>query len=86
LRVFVGLSGLALAMAGLARAQDVASEQAVVNRYCIGCHNDKLKSGNFSWNKVDLGHVDQSASEAERAIRMLHAGMMPPPGVPRPNA
>jgi Protein of unknown function (DUF1592)/Protein of unknown function (DUF1588)/Protein of unknown function (DUF1587)/Protein of unknown function (DUF1585)/Protein of unknown function (DUF1595) len=86
LRVIVGLSGLALALAGVSRAQDVTSEQTVVNRYCIGCHNDKLKSGNFSWNKVDLGHVDQSAEQAERAVRMLHAGMMPPPGVPRPNA
>ena len=61
-------------------------QQALVNRYCLGCHNQKLKSGNFSWTKIDLAHVDQSAEEVERATRMLHAGMMPPPGMPRPDA
>jgi len=75
-------AGLALGIG--ARGQD--AQKAVVNRYCAGCHNEKLKSGNFSWSKIDVAHVDQSAEETERAIRMLHAGMMPPPGAPRPDA
>jgi hypothetical protein len=44
-----------------------------------------LKSGNFSWTGVDLTHPDRSAQALEKAIRMLHAGMMPPPGIPRPD-
>ena len=83
MRKVLVLSAVAAAVTISVRAQD---QQAVVNRYCLGCHNEKLKSGNFSWQKIDLAHVDQSAEQAERAIRMLHAGMMPPPGLPRPDA
>jgi hypothetical protein len=35
---------------------------------------------------VNLAHPDQSAEEAEKAINMLRVGMMPPPGMPRPDA
>jgi hypothetical protein len=82
-RKVLGLSAVVAALVTSVRAQD---PQAAVNRYCLGCHNDKLKSGNFSWSKIDLAHVDQSAEQTERAIRMLHAGMMPPPSLPRPDA
>ena len=77
---------------GVAAAQSpetfatAASQEAFVTRTCSACHNDKLKSGNFSWTGVDLAHPDLSAQSLEKAIRMLHAGMMPPPGIPRPDA
>jgi len=84
------LIGLALAIAALTDGQDQPenrnSPQATVNRYCLGCHNDKLKSGNFNWAHIDLDHPAQSAAEVEKAVRMLRAGMMPPPGMPRPDA
>jgi hypothetical protein len=72
---------LALALAAAASAQ----QRPLVNQYCLGCHNDKLKSGNFSWTNIDLAHPDQSADSLEKAIRMLRAGMMPPPGARRPD-
>ena len=72
--------------AGYAQDAVVASQQALVNRYCLGCHNDKLKSGSFHWAKVDLAHPAKSAEDLEKALHMLHAGMMPPPGIPRPDA
>src|SRR6185295_6270673 len=59
--------------------------KATVDQYCIGCHNDKLKSGAFSWTSVDLAHPDKTAERTERAIHMLRAGMMPPPGARRPD-
>jgi mono/diheme cytochrome c family protein len=62
------------------------AQRALVDKYCAGCHNDKLKSGGFSWAKVDLTHPDQNAEQLEKVIRMLRAGMMPPPGLPRPDA
>jgi len=61
----------------------VAAQQAFVAKTCAGCHNDKLKSGGFNWSKVDLAHVERSAELTEQAIRMVKAGMMPPPGIPR---
>ena len=69
-----------------AQAPDAASEQALVNKYCEVCHNDKLKSGGFSWTKVDLAHPDQSSEQLEKVIRKLRAGLMPPVGLPRPDA
>jgi hypothetical protein len=86
------LIGAAVLFIGVAAAQSsetfatVASQQAFVSRTCTACHNDKLRSGNFSWPGVDLAHPDRSAQSLEKAIRMLHAGMMPPPGIPRPEA
>ena len=41
------LMAVGLALGIVARGQD--AQKAVVTRYCAGCHNDKLKSGNFSW-------------------------------------
>jgi hypothetical protein len=78
--------------AGLSVAQNTdnfstsASQQAFISKTCSACHNDKLKSGNFSWANVDLAHPDRSAQSLEKAINMLHAGMMPPPGIPRPDS
>jgi len=66
-------------------ASVVATQQAFVNRYCMGCHNDKLRSGGFDWAKVNFAHPDRSAEDLEKALHMLHAGMMPPPGIPRPR-
>ena len=59
--------------------------RALVDQYCAGCHNEKLKSGGFSWSTVDLAHPEQRAEIVEKAIRKLRAGLMPPPGRPRPD-
>jgi hypothetical protein len=81
-----------LVPAGLMFAQTAADgpsqapPQAVVNRYCAGCHNDKLKSGGFSWTKLDLNHPEKNPEAAEKVSRKLRAGMMPPAGAPRPDA
>src|SRR5258708_34751729 len=64
----------------------VAAQQALVNKYCAGCHNDKLKSGGFSWLKIDLAHPDQQSEQVEKAIRKVRAGMLPPSGILRPAA
>src|ERR1700722_18743370 len=64
----------------------VAAQQALVNEYCVGCHNDKLKSGGFSWASVDLAHPDRNTELLETAIRKLRAGVMPPASMPRPDA
>src|SRR4051812_42820958 len=66
-------------------AGSIESQRALVNQYCVGCHNDKLKSGGFSWTDLDLAHPDKNAERAEKVIRKLHAGMMPPAGARRPE-
>ena len=63
----------------------VESQRAMVDEYCVVCHDDALKSGGFSWTEVDLAHPGQNTEQAEKIIRKLRSGMMPPPGAPRPD-
>ena len=58
---------------------------AVVRRYCVTCHNDKMKTGGLSLASFDIARAGHEAEVAERMIRKLEAGMMPPPGVARPD-
>ena len=62
-----------------------ATLNEVVARYCIVCHNDQLMTGNVSFQGLDVERAQEHAPVAERMIRKLRAGMMPPPGMPRPG-
>ena len=70
-----------------APSQDVAPAtlNEVVQRYCVVCHNDQLMTGNVSFQALDVERAAENPSVAERMIRKLRAGMMPPPGMPRPG-
>ena len=57
----------------------------VVERYCTRCHNDQRLRGNLSLEQFDVASADDDAETAERMIRKLRAGMMPPPGARRPQ-
>jgi hypothetical protein len=61
-----------------------SAQRTFINQYCAYCHNDKLKSGSMTLTKLDLDHIDQSAELAEKVVRKLRVGLMPPPGMPRP--
>src|SRR5690349_14257512 len=63
----------------------VADQQALVSKYCTGCHNDRAKVGGFSWTTIDLADPGQNVHQTEKVIRKLRAGMMPPAGRPRPE-
>ncbi len=71
-------------------AQDTPSRptpqtaRAFFDRYCVGCHNDRLRTANFSLQTADLAAVGDHPEIWERVIRKMRAGMMPPPGIPRP--
>ncbi|MGH9336191.1 MAG: hypothetical protein ACRD21_20840, partial [Vicinamibacteria bacterium] len=58
---------------------------AVVEDYCIACHNDVSRVGGMSLEAFDLEHPEKSAELAEKMIRKLRAGLMPPAGMPRPE-
>ena len=59
---------------------------AVVRRYCVVCHNDALLTGNLSLQHFAVEQAPGERETAEKMIRKLRAGMMPPPGIPRPSA
>ena len=56
----------------------------VVQRYCQVCHNDALLTGNLSLAGFDIDNLAARAETVEKMILKLRAGMMPPPGMPRP--
>ena len=61
------------------------SHGAVLQRYCLVCHSDQARSGGLSLEAVDLADVASSGEVWEKVVRKLNAGMMPPPGRPRPD-
>ena len=69
--------------AARAEAQPSAN-QALINRYCVTCHNQRLKTAKLELDKLDVTHPENDARVWERAIRKLRGGMMPPPGAARP--
>src|ERR1700730_4913426 len=68
-----------------AQGQSVSSQRAVLDQYCVTCHNQKLKTGGLMLDKLDLARIADNAEIWENVVRKLRAGMMPPLGLPRPN-
>ncbi len=93
--MFRTILGLALAVAGCLSAsaqapsspdpQAPSQYRAVLNRYCITCHNEKLKTAGLILSQMDIANVPAGAEVWEKVIRKLRSGQMPPPGIPRPD-
>jgi mono/diheme cytochrome c family protein len=86
-RAFIACT-LLLTLAGVplrAQQPSAAQHRALVNQYCITCHNEKLKTGDLMLDKLDLEHVGAQAETWEKVARKVRAGLMPPAGAPRPQ-
>ena len=70
--------------AGAFAKADTTSQRALLDKYCVTCHSDRLKTANLSLQGLDLTTVADHAEVWEKVIRKMRAGVMPPPGVPRP--
>ena len=57
----------------------------MIDTYCIGCHNQRVKAGGLLLDQVDLARIPEHADLWEKVIRKLRGGMMPPQGMPRPE-
>src|SRR5690606_2043334 len=82
------LSSLAVlsSLAFTAQAQEPNAELAeLVSTYCTECHNFEDYSGGLDLETFDFSHIGEQADVGERMIRKMSAGVMPPPGKPRPN-
>ena len=60
------------------------SQRALLDKYCVTCHSDRLKTANLSLQGLDVAKVADHAEVWEKVIRKLRAGVMPPPSLPRP--
>jgi hypothetical protein len=57
----------------------------LLNQYCTGCHNEKLKTGGLGLDKLDPAQAADNPETWERVVRKVRAGMMPPSGARRPD-
>ncbi len=67
-------------------APSVADHRAMVETYCVGCHNDAERAGELALDRLDMNHMEADAAAWETVIRKLRGGLMPPAGEPRPPA
>jgi mono/diheme cytochrome c family protein len=66
--------------------QAVASPQrAVFYKYCVTCHNERLKTAGLLLDKLDVGQLGVQPDVWEKVVAKLRAGTMPPAGAPRPD-
>ncbi|HXE06232.1 MAG TPA: DUF1592 domain-containing protein [Bryobacteraceae bacterium] len=61
-----------------------SSQRQFLDRYCVSCHNEKLKTGGLSLVQVDLSKPGAQSELWEKVLRKLHTGVMPPPNMPQP--
>jgi cytochrome c551/c552 len=59
--------------------------RALVTRYCVSCHSDRLKTGGLSLETLAAQPVADAADVWEKVLRRIHARQMPPIGMPRPD-
>jgi len=59
--------------------------RAVLDKYCVTCHNQRLKTAGLSLDAIDPAQPGDRADVWEKVVRKLRTGAMPPPGRPRPD-
>jgi hypothetical protein len=76
---------LAICAIGLPAIAADSPARVMVTKYCVSCHNQKLKTGQLVLDEADAVHVSNSAATWEKVIVKLRSRSMPPPGIPRPD-
>ena len=84
--IAVALSGTRIAAQIRPASVQVPAVRAVLDTYCITCHNQRLRTGGLALDRLDTTNPGANAEEWEKVIAKLRAGSMPPAGRPRPDA
>lgn len=69
-----------------ARPTTAVTAQAVVQEYCVGCHNDRLKTAGLSLAGLDAADPAAQPDVWEAVLHKMRTGQMPPAGRPKPSA
>ena len=72
--------------AAVAVGSDAASARALLDQYCVTCHNERLRTADVTFDAMDVARLGDGAATWERVVRKLRANAMPPAGRPRPDA
>jgi mono/diheme cytochrome c family protein len=63
-------------------------QRALLNQYCVGCHNQRQKAIGatpLALDSLDVSNIGAGAEQWEKVVLKLRAGLMPPSGMPRPS-
>src|SRR5436190_13287287 len=66
-----------------AGAEEVLAARAMLDRYCVTCHNQRVKTAGLALDTLSVEEATDAAS-LEKVVRKLRTGTMPPAGRPRP--
>ena len=62
-----------------------SSHRRVIDRHCVPCHNQKLKTAGLLLDEADVANPGKGAEVWEKVVRKLRTGTMPPPSMPQPS-
>ena len=90
--------GTAFAQAAEPAAASVSPQRALLDRYCVTCHNERIVAGNGSGmiaeqlrllgltlDNADIDNVAEDPELWEKVVRKLRVGAMPPQPRARPD-
>jgi mono/diheme cytochrome c family protein len=66
-------------------ARLASSHRAVLDTFCVTCHNARLRTAGLLLDQADVDHPDADAATWEKVLHKLRAREMPPAGVPHPD-
>ena len=72
-------------LSGVVPTSDAEAYDDIVQQYCVRCHSDARMRGNLSLEDFSFEQAPEDGEVAERMIKKLRAGMMPPAGSRRPS-
>jgi len=61
------------------------SYRAVLDQYCVTCHNETARTAELLLDQADLDKIGQQPEVWEKVVKKLRSGAMPPAGMPRPD-
>ena len=62
-----------------------SSHRRLLDRYCVTCHNERLKTAGLRLDQIDVSRPDVEPEVWEKVVRKLHTGIMPPANMPQPS-
>src|SRR5579871_2317276 len=91
-RLISKLIPLMAMMAGFLSAQPASPAQdpsnaplGTIKQYCVACHNDRAKTGGFSFQGITPDSISKDPKLFEKAVMKLRGRVMPPPGARQPD-
>src|SRR5690242_8066288 len=62
-----------------ANTQPATAARAVLDKYCVSCHNQKLHTAGLALDAVDASSPATNPEIWEKVVARLQQGSMPPP-------